>query len=166
MFSLAGRKPVDLRPRIKARIHRLDGSVEEGTADPYGRPWVMQEGRFPGDNSLFTLYSAPVGGDDVWHQERLSTHHGSHVQGGAGHISHWAGTPDDMQGIWEMPLETFIGEAAVVNLSNLAPQPFKLARLTLESKDGILISMTWVPALVNSGPRSQRFAVRKFCQNT
>ena len=77
MFSLAGRKPVDLSPRIKARIHRLDGSVEEGTADPYGRPWVMQEGRFPGDNSLFTLYSAPVGGDDVWHQERLSTHHGS-----------------------------------------------------------------------------------------
>ena len=123
MFSLAGRKPVDLSPRIKARIHRLDGSVEEGTADPYGRPWVMQEGRFPGDNSLFTLYSAPVGGDEVWHQERLSTHHGSHVQGGAGHISHWAGTPDDMQGIWEMPLETFIGEAAVVNLSNLAPQP-------------------------------------------
>ena len=28
-----------------------------------------------------------------------------------------------MKGIWEMPLETFIGEAAVVNLTDLTPQP-------------------------------------------
>lgn len=123
MFSLTGLEPVDLSPRIKARVHRLDGTIEEGTTDPYGKPWVMQEGRFPGDNSLFTLYSAPATGDATWHQERLSTHNGSHVQGGLGHISHWAGMPDDMKGIWEMPLETFIGEAAVVNLTDLTPQP-------------------------------------------
>ena len=98
MFSFDGYKPVDLSPHIEARIYRVDGSIEEGTTDPYGKPWVMKEGRFPGDNSLFTLYAAPPGGDEVWHQERMSTHHGSHVQGGKGHISHWAGVPKDMKG--------------------------------------------------------------------
>ena len=78
----------------------------------------MQEGVFPGDNSLFTLYSAPAD-DEVWHQERMSSHHGSHVQGGKGHISHWAGAPSDMLGQWDFPLETFMGEAAVCNLAQL-----------------------------------------------
>ena len=54
MISFDGCRVVDLSPRIKARVHRVDGSIEEGTTDPYGKPWVMQEGRFPGDNSLFT----------------------------------------------------------------------------------------------------------------
>ena len=128
MFSFDGYKPVDLSPRLKARIYRVDGSLEEGNTDPYGKPWVMKEGRFPADNSLFTLYAAPVGGDAAWHQERLTSHHGSHVQGGGGHISHWAAIPEDMQGIWEMPLETFMGEAAVCNLTALTPQPMKKPR--------------------------------------
>ena len=59
MFSLDGYRIVDLSPRVRARVYRVDGTVEEGTRDPYGRPWVMEEGRFAGDNSLFTLYSAP-----------------------------------------------------------------------------------------------------------
>jgi len=121
MFSLDNCQAVDLSPNVKARIHRVDGTVEKGNTDPYGKPWVMQEGVFPGDNSLFTLYSAPVD-DEVWHQERMSSHHGSHVQGGKGHISHWAGAPSDMLGLWELPLETFMGEAAVCNLTQLAPQ--------------------------------------------
>lgn len=125
MFSFDGYRPVDLSPRLKARVYRVDGSLEEGNTDPYGKPWVMQEGRFAGDNSLYTLYSAPVGGDEAWHQERMTSHHGSHVQGGAGHISQWAGTPEDMKGLWEMPLETFMGEAAVCNLKDLTPQPMK-----------------------------------------
>jgi len=121
MFSFDGYRQVDLSPRLKARVYRVDGTVEEGNTDPYGKPWVMKEGRFPADNSLFTLYAAPVGGDEVWHQERMTSHHGSHVQGGRGHISHWAGAPKDMKGIWEMPLTTFMGEAAVCNLKNLKP---------------------------------------------
>ena len=56
MFSFDGYKPIDLSPRLKARIYRVDGSIEEGNTDPYGKPWVMQEGRFVGDNSLYTLY--------------------------------------------------------------------------------------------------------------
>ncbi|MAW27751.1 MAG: hypothetical protein CMP98_02980 [Gammaproteobacteria bacterium] len=121
MFSFEGHRPVDLTPRLKARVYRVDGSIEEGNADPYGKPWVMKEGRFPGDNSLFTLYAAPEGGDEAWHQERMTSHHGAHLQGGKGHISHWVGVPDDMKGLWEMPLTTFMGEAAVCNLSDLAP---------------------------------------------
>ena len=73
MFSFDGYKPVDLSPRLKARIYRVDGSLEDGNTDPNGKPWVMKEGRFPGDNSLFTLYAAPVGGDEAWHQERMTT---------------------------------------------------------------------------------------------
>ncbi|MAW47822.1 MAG: hypothetical protein CBB90_08540 [Gammaproteobacteria bacterium TMED30] len=121
MISFDGYRAIDLSPRIKARVHRVDGSIEEGTSDPYGKPWVMQEGRFPGDNSLFTLYSAPKD-DAVWHQERMTSHHGAHVQGGKGHIDHWPGMPADMRGLWEMPLETFVGPASVVNLDHLEPR--------------------------------------------
>ena len=122
MFSFEGYRPVDLSPRLKARVYRVDGSIEAGNTDPYGRPWVMKEGRFPADNSLFTLYSAPPGGDEAWHQERMTTHHGAHLQGGKGHISHWSGVPEDMKGLWEMPLTTFIGAAAVCNLKDLEPR--------------------------------------------
>ena len=120
MISFDDYRVVDLSPRIKARVHRVDGTIEEGTNDPYGKPWVMQEGRFPGDNSLFTLYSAPTD-DAVWHQERMTSHHGAHVQGGKGHIDHWPGMPEDMQGLWEMPLQTFVGPSSVVNLDHLEP---------------------------------------------
>jgi len=121
MFSLDGYRAVDLSPRVKARIHRADGTIEEGNTDPYGKPWVMKEGVFPGDNSLFTLYWSPPG-DEVWQPERMTSHNGSHVQGGKGHISHWAGISPDMKGLWEMPLESFVGEAAVCNLADLAPR--------------------------------------------
>ena len=122
MFSLDGYQAVELSPLIKPRIHRVDGSIEEGEPDPHGRHWVMEEGRFAGDNSLFTLFRSPPG-DTVWEPERMSAHMGSHVQGGKGHISHWKGTSPDMKGIWEMPVETFIGEAAVCNLAALSPKP-------------------------------------------
>ena len=122
MFNFEGYRPVDLSPRLKARVYRVDGSIEEGNTDPYGRPWVMKEGRFPADNSLFTLYAAPPGGDEAWHQERMTTHHGAHLQGGKGHISHWSGVPEEMKGLWEMPLTTFIGEASVCNLKDIEPR--------------------------------------------
>ena len=81
------------------------------------------------DNSLFTMYAAPNDinlydgrqNDDILGQERMTTHNGSHIQGGKGHISHWKGVPTDMKGLWELPLDTFIGEAAVCNLDHLKP---------------------------------------------
>ena len=121
MFSLDDKTVVDLSPLLKARIHRVDGSIEEGNTDPNGKPWVMTEGRYAGDNSLFTLYGAPSTGDDVWPAERQTAHHGVHVQGGGGHICHWSGVPDAMKGIWEMPAETFVGDAAVCYLADLSP---------------------------------------------
>lgn len=129
MFSFDGYKAIDLSPRISPRINRFDGSIEEGATDPYGKHWVMWEGRFPMDNSLFTMYAAPNDinlydgrqNDDILGQERMTTHNGSHIQGGKGHISHWKGVPTDMKGLWELPLDTFIGEAAVCNLDHLKP---------------------------------------------
>ena len=129
MFSFDGYKAIDLSPRVSPRINRFDGSIEEGATDPYGKHWVMWEGRFPMDNSLFTMYAAPNDinlydgrqNDDILGQERMTTHNGSHIQGGKGHISHWKGVPTDMKGLWELPLDTFIGEAAVCNLVHLKP---------------------------------------------
>jgi kynurenine formamidase len=129
MFSFDGYKAIDLSPRVSPRINRFDGSIEEGATDPYGKHWVMWEGRFPMDNSLFTMYAAPNDinlydgrqNDDILGQERMTTHNGSHIQGGKGHISHWKGVPTDMKGLWELPLDTFIGEAAVCNLHHLKP---------------------------------------------
>lgn len=129
MFSFDGYKAIDLSPRVSPRINRFDGSIEEGATDPYGKHWVMWEGRFPMDNSLFTMYAAPNDinlydgrqNDDILGQERMTTHNGSHIQGGKGHISHWKGVPTDMKGLWELPLDTFIGEAAVCNLDHLKP---------------------------------------------
>ena len=129
MFSFDGYKAIDLSPRVSPRINRFDGSIEEGATDPYGKHWVMWEGRFPMDNSLFTMYAAPNDinlydgrqNDDILGQERMTTHNGSDIQGGKGHISHWKGVPTDMKGLWELPLDTFIGEAAVCNLDHLKP---------------------------------------------
>ena len=129
MFSFDGYKAIDLSPRVSPRINRFDGSIEEGATDPYGKHWVMWEGRFPMDNSLFTMYAAPNDinlydgrqNDDILGRERMTTHNGSHIQGGKGHISHWKGVPTDMKGLWELPLDTFIGEAAVCNLDHLKP---------------------------------------------
>ena len=129
MFSFDGYKAIDLSPRVSPRMIRFVGSIEEGATDPYGKHWVMWEGRFPMDNSLFTMYAAPNDinlydgrqNDDILGQERMTTHNGSHIQGGKGHISHWKGVPTDMKGLWELPLDTFIGEAAVCNLDHLKP---------------------------------------------
>ena len=129
MFSFDGYKAIDLSPRVSPRINRFDGSIEEGATDPYGKHWVMWEGRFPMDNSLFTMYAAPNDinlydgrqNDDILGQERMTTHNGSHIQGGKGHINHWKSVPTDMKGLWELPLDTFIGEAAVCNLDHLKP---------------------------------------------
>ena len=129
MFSFDGYKAIDLSPMVSPRINRFDGSIEEGATDPYGKHWVMWEGRFPMDNSLFTMYAAPNDinlydgrqNDDILGQERMTTHNGSHIQGGKGHISHWKGVPTDMKGLWELPLDTFMGEAAVCNLDHLKP---------------------------------------------
>jgi len=119
MFDLDKYRIVDLSPRMVARIKRLNGDIEEGNTDVYGLPWVLEEGVVEYDNTKYAWVGGWPG-DDVW-KWRISGHFGSHTEGGKGHMDHWEGLPDDVKGLWEYPLDTFIGPAAVCNLSSLQP---------------------------------------------
>jgi len=120
MFDMSKYNIVDMSPRMIARIKRLDGTIEEGNADMFGLPWVLEEGIAEYDNTLFTFIGGWEG-DKVW-PIRISGHcGGSHTEGGKGHIDRWTGLPEDYWGLWEYPLETFIGEAAVCNLECVKP---------------------------------------------
>lgn len=119
MFDLDKYRMVDLSPRMVARIKRLNGDIEEGNTDAYGLPWVLEEGIAEYDQTKYTW----VGGwpdDKVW-KWRISGHFGSHTEGGKGHLDHWEGLPDGVKGLWEYPLESFIGPAVVCNLSDMEP---------------------------------------------
>lgn len=121
MIDFAGHHVVDLSPRMVGRITRLDGTVEEGNKDIYGLPWVLEEGRVPYDDTLFTFVGGKEG-DSYWPAGRVSGHcGGSHTEGGKGHMDHWEGLPDNVMGLWEYPLETFFGPAAVCYLESLGP---------------------------------------------
>jgi len=119
MFNLDDYRIVDLSPRLVARTKRLNGNIEEGVADVLGLPWILEEGVDRNDDSLYTWVGGWPG-DKVW-PYRISGHFGSHTEGGKGHIDHWEGLPDNIMGLWEYPLETFLGPAAVCNLAALKP---------------------------------------------
>ena len=120
MFDPDKYRMVDLSPRMIARIKRIDGTIEEGNQDAAGLGWVLEEGGpVPYDNTMYTW----IGGwkdDKVW-PYRLSGHFGSHTEGGKGHLDHWEGLPDNVQGLWEYPLEQFFGTAAVCNMDSVKP---------------------------------------------
>jgi kynurenine formamidase len=104
-----------------ARITRLDGTVEEGNKDVFGLPWVLEEGHVDYDDSLYSLVGCKEG-DRYWPPGRVSAHcGGSHTEGGKGHMDHWEGLPDNILGLWEYPIDTFFGPAAVCYLDSLAP---------------------------------------------
>jgi kynurenine formamidase len=119
MFDPEKYRIVDLSPRLIARIKRMDGTIEEGNRDATGLGWVLEEGIADYDKTMYTW----IGGwpdDDVW-KWRISGHFGSHTEGGKGHLDHWEGLPDNVQGLWEYPLEQFFGPAAVCDMSSLEP---------------------------------------------
>ena len=120
MFDLDKYRIVDLSPRLVARIKRLDGTIEEGNADIFGLPWTLEEGVADYDNTIYNWIGG-LKGDDVW-PWRLSAHFGSHTEGGKGHLERWTQIPDSMLGLWEYPLETFIGEAVVCDVSSVTPK--------------------------------------------
>jgi kynurenine formamidase len=99
MIDFEGHHVVDLSPRMIARITRLDGTVEKGNRDVFGLPWILEEGRADYDDTLG----------------------GSHIEGGKGHLDHWEGLPGEVMGLWEFPIDTFFGPAAVCYLDSLAP---------------------------------------------
>lgn len=119
MFDLNTHRVVDLSPRMVARIKRLNGDIEEGKPDMFGLPWILEEGVAEYDDTLFTWIGGWKG-DKVW-PVRISGHFGSHTEGGKGHLDHWEGLPDNVLGVWEYPLETFMGPAAVCDLTPVKP---------------------------------------------
>jgi kynurenine formamidase len=104
-----------------ARITRLDGTVEKGNRDIFGLPWVLEEGHVDYDDTYYCLVGCKEG-DPFWPLGRISSHcGGSHIEGGKGHLDHWEGLPGDVKGLWELPIDTFFGPAAVCYLDSLAP---------------------------------------------
>jgi len=112
---------VDLSPRYIGTLKKLNGEILEGNKAPdSGAIWPLEEKQTVNmDDSRFTAVGG-FPGDPVF-PAKINGHFGSHTEGGKGHIDHWEGIPDTIQGLWEYPLETFIGPAAVCNLSNLKP---------------------------------------------
>ena len=123
MISLKGRKVVNLSQELIAHVTRIDGTVEEGTTDAYDFPWVVEETVNPDDLTIEHLVGAPMGAFPAWPYGIHSGHMGSHIQLGPGHNDNWSGLPEGMLGIWEMPLDTYFGEAVVCDLSHVKGGP-------------------------------------------
>ena len=83
-----------------------------------------------------TVAEWPIGG--------LSGHMGSHIKLGVGHNDNWTELPDGMLGIWDMPLQTYFGEAVVFMLDNLKGQPILPKHLAnVKEGDIVLLGSKW-----------------------
>ncbi len=109
---------VDLSVGMIGTRIKLNGEIEEGDRDMFNNPLVLEEGIAQYDNSMHTWLGSPNYKPYPW---RMTGHLSTEVQAGKGHISHWEGLPDDMLGLWEMPLDTFYGTAAVCDLTSVKP---------------------------------------------
>ena len=123
MISLKGQRIVDLSWPIRSRLTRLDGTIEEGTRDVYDMPWIVEETVNQKDNTIEHLIGGNVRTIADWPIAGTSGHMGSHIQLGVGHNDNWSNLPDGMLGIWDMPLDTYYGEACVCRLSHLKGEP-------------------------------------------
>ncbi len=158
MISLEGKNIVDLSAEIVARVAKIDGSIEPGTSDTYGMVWLSEETINEKDGTIEHLVGANIGTVSDWPIGGLSGHMGSHIQLGPGHNDNWSGLPEGMKGIWEVPLDTFYGEACVCKLDHLASseliQPEHLSNV--KKGDIVLLSSgkdlhKWHPPIL-SGP--------------
>jgi len=121
MLNIDRYRIVDLSPRYIGTLRKLNGEILEGNKAPdSGVIWPLEEVQTVNmDDSRFTAVGG-FPGDPVF-PAKLNAHFGSHTEGGKGHIDHWEGIPDTVKGLWELPLDTFIGPAAVCNFSDLKP---------------------------------------------
>ena len=121
MIDFTKYRIVDITPRLVGRLKKLDGTIVEGGRDVMGLPWLLQERRTVDmDDSAFTA----VGGwddDPVFPGWSVNGHFGLHTEGGIGHIGHWEGLPDTMKGLWDYPIDSFMGPAAVCDLTPVKP---------------------------------------------
>lgn len=123
MISLKGHRIVDLSAELVSRITRLDATIEEGKRDVYNMPWIVEETINEKDGTIEHLVACNIGTVAEWPIGGVSGHMGSHVQLGVGHNDNWSGLPDGMLGIWDMPVDTYYGEAAVCILDDLKNEP-------------------------------------------
>ena len=121
MINLEGYRVVELSAEFASTVYRLDTSVDEGGTDVYNLPWYLEDQVNPEDSSIEQLVGHQAG-DPVW-PIPPSGHHGSHIQLGIGHNDNWSGLPDGMLGLWDMPVNTYYGEAAVCYFDDLKGQP-------------------------------------------
>jgi kynurenine formamidase len=123
MISLEGHRVVDLTVELVSRVTRIDATVEEGTRDVYNMPWIVEETVNEQDLTIEHLVACNVGTVAEWPIGGVSGHMGSHTQLGVGHNDNWSGLPEGMLGIWEVPVDTFYGEAAVCVFDRLKGKP-------------------------------------------
>ena len=123
MISLKGHRMVDLTWELVSRVTRLDTSVEPGTRDIYNMPWIVEETVNEQDGTIEHLVACNEGTVAEWAIGGVSGHMGSHTQLGVRHNDNWSGLPDGMLGLWDMPIGTYYGDAAVCILDDLKGKP-------------------------------------------
>lgn len=121
MATLDGYRIVELSAVLEGQVYRLDTSVDPGGRDVYDLPWFLEDQVNPKDSTIEQLLGNESS-DPSW-PIPPSGHHGSHIQLGVGHNDNWSGLPDGMLGLWDMPLNTYWGEAAVCFFDDLKGQP-------------------------------------------
>lgn len=123
MIDMKNTRVVDLTWEITSRLTRLDGSIEVGTRDVYNMPWIVEETINERDGTIEHLVGSNRQTIAEWPIGGVSGHMGSHIQLGVGHNDNWTCLPEGMLGLWDMPLSTYCGEAAVCKLDHLKGQP-------------------------------------------
>lgn len=139
MISLKGHRIVDLTWELVSRVTRMDQTIEEGQRDVYNMPWIVEESYNEKDGTIEHLVACNVGTVAEWPVGGVSGHMGSHIQLGTRHNDNWSGLPEGMKGIWEMPLQTYYGEACVCKLDHLKAEPIFPEHLSNVQEGDIVI---------------------------
>ena len=140
MIDLNNYRVVELSANFESTVYRLDTSVDEGAPDVYNLPWYLEDQINPDDSSIEQLVGHEAG-DPVW-PIPPSGHHGSHIQLGIGHNDNWSDLPDGMLGLWEMPIDTYYGEAAVCFFDDLKGEPILPEHLGNVQKGDIVLMVS------------------------
>lgn len=144
MIGLKNKKVVDLTAELVARVARLDGTIDAGTRDVYGMLWLSEETVNEQDGTIEHLIGSNVGTVADWPIGGLSGHMGTHIQLGVGHNDNWASLPSGMRGIWDMPLNTYYGDACVCNLDHIKGQSILPEHLSnVREGDIVLLASCW-----------------------
>ena len=139
MTDLSGYRVVDLSAELISQVTRLDATVEPGKRDVYDMPWIVEETINEKDLTIEHLIGGNLASLPDYPIAGLSGHMGSHTQLGIGHNDNWTELPEGMRGIWEMPIDTFYGEAVVCKLDHIKGQPIRPEHLSKVRQGDIVI---------------------------